>query len=161
MAYRINRNITASLIDFINAQLVVDGWDGITVLKGHSRVYDTEPPIIAVRCSDTEHSHIEIGDNSTMRETIIFIDIFGSDSGWGLVEDLKDWLIEILKDGCTYYLYTISNGEVSEKISDGKVKVLTIKDAPVNLNTPKSELDVRDRWRWLITLTVETGKIEI
>lgn len=158
--YRINRNITASVIQYIEDQLVADGWSGITVLKGLARAYDTEPPIITVRCSDSDHNHVEIGDNSTTRETIVFIDIFGADSGMGLVEDLKDWLIEILRNGCTYYQYTITAGAISEKISAGKITFLTLNDSPVDLNLDRATMHKIDRWRWLITARAETGLIE-
>lgn len=160
MAYRINRNICASFVDYITAQLVTDGWTGITVLKGTSKVYDTTPPIITVHCSDTDHSHIEIGDNSTRRETLVFINIYGADSGIGLVEDLKDWLVEVIKNGIDYCEYTIASGVVHSKPKTGIINILTIKDSPIDFDTPKNELNIRDRWRWLLTLTVETGKIE-
>lgn len=160
MAYRVNRNITKSIKDFITDQLVADGWSGITCLKGASRVYKTTPPIITIHCSDTEHLHIEIGDNSTRRETLVFINIYGADSGIGIVEDLKDWLVEVLKNGVDYFEYVIVSGTVYSKTKTGRVNFLSIKDSPIDFATPKNELNVRDRWRWLITLSVETGKIE-
>lgn len=160
MSYRVNRNICASIVDFLTAQLVIDGWSGITVLKGTSRVYDTTPPIITVRMSDSNHLPVEIGDDSTRRETLVFVDIYGADSGIGLVEDLKDWVVEVIKNGINYYNYTIVNGVVSSKILDGKISFLTTKDSPINFDTPKNELDIRDRYRWLISLTVATDKIE-
>lgn len=160
MAYRVNRNITKSIKDFITDQLVTDGWTGITVLKGTSRVYNAIPPIITVHCSDTDHSHIEIGDNSTRRETLVFINIYGADSGIGLVEDLKDWITEVIKNGVDYCEYTIASGIVHSKSKTGTINILTIKDSPIDFDVDKSTINVRDRWRWLISLTVETGKIE-
>ena len=160
MSYRTSRNITKSIKDFITTQLVIDGWTGITVLKGNSRVYNSTPPIIAVRVSDSEHLPIEVGSDSTTRETLLFLDIYGADSGIGLVEDLKDWLVSVIKSGIDYYEYTITSGVVSAKVLDGKITFITIKDSPINFDTPKNELDIRDRYRWLVKCLIETGNTE-
>ena len=160
MAYRVNRNICKSIKDFITAQLIVDGWNGITVLKGASRVYDTVPPVITVRLNESDHLPIELGDNCTRRETLVFIDVYGSDSGIGLVEDLKDWLIEVLKKGVDYYEYVIVADDVHSKTKTGRVSFLHLKDSPINFDTDKSELNIRDKWRWLVTSPVATDKIE-
>ena len=160
MAYRTSRNLTASIVDFITAQLITDEWQGITVIKGNSKVYDTVPPVITVRLSDTDHLPIQIGDNSTTRETLLFLDIYGSNNGIGLVEDIKEWLVSIIKNGIIYYEYVITNGVVFSKTNIGKISFLNIKDSPINFDTPKNELDVRDRWRWLVTATIETRIIE-
>ena len=158
MALRISRNIEGSLAQFIEAQLIVDGWKNITVYKGFARAYNTPAPVITVRCSDSDHPPFEIGSNATVRETLVFVDIFGSNEGNKL--DLKDWLVEVLKNGVDYYAYTLTAGEVSSKVKDGKVNIITMKDSPIDFSTPKNELSINDRNRWLITLTVDIGKIE-
>jgi len=158
MALRISRNIEGSLVEFIEAQLIVDAWQNITVYKGFARAYETTPPIITVRCSDSEHPPFEIGSTATTRETLVFIDVFGSNEGNRL--DLKDWLVAILKNGVDYYNYTLTDGDVSSKIQDGKISIITMRDSPIDFSTPKNELSTQDRHRWLITLTVEIGKIE-
>ena len=160
MSYRTNRNLTKSIKDFITDQLVTDGWSGITVLKGNSRVYDSTLPVITVRLSDSSHLPIEIGDNSTTRETLLFLDIYGADSGMGMVEDLKDWLVSVIKGGVDYYEYVIVSGAVHSKTKTGRIDFLTIKDSPINFGTPKNELSIQDRYRWLVTATIATDKIE-
>ena len=157
MAYRTSRNITASIVDFLKAQLVADGWSGITVLKGSSRVYNTTPPVITVRLSDSNFLPVEIGDNATRRETLLFLDIYGADSGMGMVEDLKDWLVSVIKNGVDYFEYVISSGQVHSKIKVGRIDFLTIKDSPINFDADRATLDVRDKWRWIVSATIETG----
>ena len=158
MSLRISRNIEGSFVQFIEAQLIVDGWSNISVYKGFARAYSTPTPIITVRASDSDHPPFEIGSNATVRETLVFVDVFGSNEGNRL--DLKDWLVEILKNGVDYYTYTLTAGEVSSKVKDGKVNIITMKDSPIDFSTPKNELATQDKYRWLVTLTVETGKIE-
>ena len=158
MGYRPSRNLTASIIDYITAQLIVDGWSGVTVMKGNAKVYDTAVPIIAVRLSDSSHTPNEIGSTSTIRETLLFLDIYGSDMG--LTEDLKDWAISSIKSGINYYEYVITAGVVHSKTKTGKIQFITIKDSPINFDTPKNELSIQDKWRWLISATIATDKIE-
>ena len=158
MAYRTSRNISGSIIDFLKAQLITDGWVGIEIQKGSAKVYDTNPPIITVRLSDSTHISSEIGSTSTTRETLLFLDIYGSDMG--LTEDLKDWLVSSIKAGVDYYEYVITAGAIYSKTKTGKIQFLTIKDSPINFDTPKNELSIQDRWRWLVTATIATDKIE-
>lgn len=158
MAYRTTRNLIASIINFLEAQLIADGWANILVQKGNAKVYDTNPPIITVRLSDSSHTPNEIGSVSTTRETLLFLDIYGSDMG--LTEDLKDWLISSIKAGVDYYEYVITAGAIYSKTKTGKINFLTIKDSPINFGTSKSELSIQDRWRWLVTATIATDKIE-
>jgi hypothetical protein len=40
MAYRISRNLEASLTDRISADLTTDGWTGISVEKSTSEIYN-------------------------------------------------------------------------------------------------------------------------
>ena len=158
MSLRISRNLEGSIVQFIEAQLILDAWKNITVYKGFARAYKTATPIITVRASDSDHPQFEIGSTATVRETLIFIDVFGSNEENRL--DLKDWLVEILKNGVTYYAYTLTAGEVTSKVKEGKIRIITMKDSPINFNTAKNELATQDKYRWLVTLTVETGKIE-
>jgi len=162
--YRISRNIEASLIQYIIDQLVTDKWLNINVEKTFARIYkdargsDTKKPYICIRVSDTTHEAVEIGSNSTYRIPLVFIDIFGVDDGNRL--DLKDYLVSILKNGFNYYEYNISNGAVQSKVKNGKIRVLSIADTPVDFNINKNELDMVDRYRHLLTLTIDLGKVE-
>ena len=158
MPYRISRNIEASFIDYITDQLVTDKWSGINVERTFAKVYEANPPIVCVRLSDTVHEKVEIGSNATYRIPLIFIDIFGSDDGNRL--DLKDWLVSILKDGFDYYEYNISNKVVQSKVRNGSIRVLEIKDTLINFDTNKNDLSVQDRYRHLLTLTIDLGRVE-
>jgi len=162
MAYRISRNLEASIIQYLQTKLEEDGWNGVNVEKTFKRVYSTEVtvPIICVRLGNTDHEFVEIGTNSTMRNPLILVDIFASSDGQRL--DLKDYLISILKHGCIYYEYVINgNGEIESKIANGKIKILGIDDTIVDLNIDKDALDPKDRYRHLISLNISLDKVEL
>lgn len=154
--YRESRNIEASLIEYIETQINAS-WDNINTINQFERAYDIELPVVAVRLEDTDWNPAEIGSNNKYTNETILIDIFASNDGQRM--DLKDFIIDAIKDGCKYYQYTISNGEVTEKTELGRLRVLDLEDTPINFSTQKSELAVHDRYRHLINLTVSTGKV--
>lgn len=158
MAYRISRNLEASIIKFIEAQLVLASWTGINVTKTFAKVYSLSLPSICVRVGDTAHEKVEVGSDSTKRDAQVLIDIFAENDGQRL--DLKDFLIDILKGGLVYNEYTIVNGAISEIVPNGRIRVLSISDTPLDFNTGKSDLDVADRHRHLLSLSVSTGEVE-
>lgn len=155
--YRQSRAYEASIIDYLTTQLQTS-WSNVEVKGTFPNIARLNNPIICVLAGRTQHSRIEIGSSSTRRDAQIFIHIFAENDGQRL--DLKDYLISILKDGCTYYDYTIANGQVSSKTENGNLVVTSISDTPIDLLTEKSELDEVDRYRHLIELTVRTGKVE-
>jgi len=157
MSYRATRNIEASFIEAIQTLMNAD-WSGVSVEKSFSRVYNIALPVICVRVGSTVHNKVEVGSDATMREPQVFIDIFGSDEGNKL--DLKDYLVEKLKSGIVYNTYVIHNGTVQTRTASGRIRVLKIDDVPVSFDTEKDKLDVHDRYRTLITLTVSLGKVE-
>ncbi|HED06342.1 MAG TPA: hypothetical protein ENI61_06635 [Ignavibacteria bacterium] len=156
--YRMSRNIEASIIQFIEDVLVADGWNNIRVEKSFVRVYDGTPPAICIRVSDTDHDSTGIGENTTTRKPLILVDIFATSDGQRL--DLKDFLVSVLKNGMPYYEYITSGANVSSKIENGRLRVLTLDDTEVNLGTDKASLAVIDRYRHLLSLNMATGKVE-
>jgi hypothetical protein len=158
MAYRISRNIEASFIDYITAEINAS-WTGVSVEKSYTRIYELDVPGIWVRLGTTEHERVQVGNDSTVRTPQILIDIFGQDDGNRL--DLKDFLIEKLKSGIPYYEYTIVDGVVDTKVENGRIRVDSISDIPLNFGTDKERLDIHDRYRHLLTLEVSLGKVEV
>lgn len=156
--YRYSRNIEASIIDGVKAILTANDWSNVTVEKTFSRVYNQEPPTVCIRVGDTTHLPVEIGDTNTRREVQVLIDLFCSGDGQRL--DLKDCLIANLKSGFVYYDYVITNGDVDTKTANGRIRVLNILDRPVDFDIDKDELEVQDRYRHLITLTISLGRVE-
>jgi len=155
--YRYSRNIEASFIDFLKPLLQTD-WGFDRVEKGFAEIYKIEIPSICIRARDATHSKVQIGDDSTVREVSVLIDIFGTDDGLKL--DLKDYLIEKLKKGLDYYEYEIEKGQVKNKVQNGRIRVLTIGETPIDFNTNKEGIDPHDRFRYLLTLTISLGKVE-
>jgi len=148
MAYRISRNIEASLIDRITADLVTDSWTGITVDKGFPQDYKGKTPIIAVECLEIRPEKLEVGGKNYIKNFNIKIRIFGNNDGQRL--DLSDWLFDKLLDDTNYYAYTITNGVVSAKVLTGRI-VLTrwIDNRKELVNT--EGLEKEDRYRHLFS----------
>lgn len=155
--YRISRNIEASIIDFIKTNVDAD-WTNINVIKGFSKANDLETPIIAIRCGVTAHEKVEIGSTSIKRIPQVLIDIFGTSDGNRL--DLKDYIIEKIKGGLTYYDYEIENGTVKTKVEAGRISVGDIDDTPINFDIDKDKLNERDKFRHLLTISISLGKVE-
>lgn len=156
--YRESRNFEASIIEHIRTELTVAGFNNIEVEKTFARIYDLKVPSICVRVLDTIHNRAQIGGDGTFRQALVAIDIFASSDGQRL--DLKDFLISNLKKGMDLFDYTITNGSISSKNANGRLKVLNILDTVINPNIDKNDLDIHDRYRHLLTLTIETGKVE-
>lgn len=158
--YRFSRNLEASCIEYIEDQLEIGEWSGISVIKGFKRVYDDDVnvPVICVRLQNTIHQHSEIGSNSTFRFPLILLDIFGSSDGNRL--DLKDFLVSILKNGFIYYEYVIIDGEIDSAIANGRINVDKFTDIPVDFDVPKNQLHIKDRYRHLLSLSCSRNRIE-
>ena len=160
--YRQSRNLEKSIRDYIKTYLTnsAPDWTDLDVIKTFAQIKNDKltPPIICVRCGVEDHAKIQLGNNSTLRTTQILIDIFGSSDG--NKADIKDWLIEILKDGCSYNEYVITNGIVDSQTETGRIRVINIEDTPINLDDNKNNLDTIDRYRQLLTIEISTGKVE-
>lgn len=156
-AYRESRNIEISTKDFIIASLTSAGWTNVNTYLGWEEVSGTNLPAITIRSGITNHDRVEVGGFSTIRQVTLLIDVFAKNEGQKL--DLKDFLISILKKSWTYNEYTITN-HVSTHVDNGEIICLNINETPVNLDSDKSNLDIVDRYRSLITLIVTTGEVE-
>ena len=160
--YRVSRNIEASIIQFLETELV-SSWSNISVVKAFAQVDDTDlsqgKGVICVRCGDSIHTKAELGSNSTSREIHVLLDLFCTSDGQRL--DLKDFLIEKLKHGIPYYEYTIVNGAIQTKTLNGRLTTLEMDESVLNFDTDKNELEIQNRYRHLITLRLSRGKIEV
>lgn len=149
--YRINRNIEASLIDRITADLISDGWTGIYVEKTSAEIYKGHFPAILVNAQETRPEHLEVGSKTYLKYFTIYIRIFARNDGQRL--DLSDWLLEKLEDDINYYIYIITNGMVSGKNLSGRIVLtrwLENRKELINIET----LEEEDRYRHLLAFEV-------
>jgi|SRR3989304_3636484 len=162
MSYRTSRNLEASFIDFLKIELESTpySWENINVVKSFTQVYELELPTICIIAENTAYEPVEIGSNNFTRTVQIIMDIFCANDGQRL--DLKDSIIEIIKDGLIYYKYTITKGKnaTSSKSQDGRIRIQKITDTAVNLTVDKSNQDPKDRFRHRLTLSVTINKVE-
>jgi len=157
MAYRAFRNIEASIIDKLKANLAVD-WSDVNIEKTFARIYNLSLPSICVRCGTTSHDKAELGSSATIRKTQVLIDVFATSDGLKL--DLLDYLVDKIKAGFPYYEYAIANGAVQTKTLNGRIRVLDIDVTHVNFDQDRDKLDLHDKHRGLITLIIGLGRLE-
>ena len=158
MSYRVSRNIEASIIDKIKDILTACSFTA-NVEKTFARVYGLSLPTVCVRVGDTDYNRAELGDNATIRNVQVLIDIFSTSDGQRL--DLKDCVVEGIKRGIEYYEYTIVDGVIQSKIRNGNLRVSALSDTLINIGVNKNELDVHDRYRHLISLNCDLGRVEV
>ena len=156
--YRTSRNLEASIIDHLTTNFNAD-WSNVNVEKAFARVYDIDLPTICIRANNTSHNKVELGGDSTIRTVQILIDIFATSDGQKL--DLTDYIVEKLKAGCVYYDYVIVDGAVDSKTANGRIRVTSLEVTPIDFDTDKDRLDVHDRYRTLLTLSVSLGRVEV
>jgi hypothetical protein len=149
MAYRISRNIEASLIDRITTDLVTDAWVGIRVEKSFAEVYNGTLPCIVVNALEIRPEHLEVGSKTYLKYFTISIRIFATSDGQRL--DLSDWLLDKLEEDTNYYSYTIVNGIVSVKTLTGRIVITRIFDNRKELTNTEG-LEKEDRYRHLLSM---------
>jgi len=168
--YRQQRNIEKSLWNALRTILSNASYTKVSVVKSFKLaskvVLSTEQKnaIIIAKVTRTSHIGAEVGSNLTLRKPLIIIDVLGTSSGQVL--DIKDLLIEKLKDGFNYYEWETSGGTSSDAVyesgetANGRIIVETISDTEVNTMDDKSQLDVQDRFRWRISLNCYKSLLE-
>lgn len=149
MAYRISRNIEASLIDRITADLATDGWSGIRIEKSFAEVYKGTLPCICINALEIRPEKLEIGSKTNLKYFTVNIRIFATSDGQRL--DLSDWLLDKLEDDTDYYSYTITGGIVSAKVLAGRIVITKFFDNRKELVNTEI-LEKEDRYRHLLSM---------
>ena len=151
MAYRVSRNIEASLIDRITANLATDGWIGIRVEKSFAEVYKGTLPCICINTLEIRPQKLEIGSKTNLKYFTVNIRIFATSDGNRL--DLSDFILDLLEDDINYYSYTITNGEVAQKDLTGRIVLTRWFDNRKELVNTEI-LEKEDRYRHLLSFEV-------
>lgn len=157
MSLRPSRNIEHSIYYFLSNNLSSD-WNNVSIVKGFQKAYESTLPVVALRLGDSNYNPVEIGNNNYRREVSYYIDVFGNSDAQS--EDLKDYLIDLLKDGCIYYEHTIVGGAVTERVDSGRIRISEIRDTHIKIDTDKNGQDVHDRHRIQIRMMISIGKVE-
>lgn len=149
MPYRVSRNIEASLIDKITADVTTD-WStfNIRTVKSFSEVYEGELPCICVNALEIRPEKLEIGSKINLKYFTVNIRIFATSDGNRL--DLSDWLFEKLEEDINYFSYTITGGVVSSKFLTGRIVLTRWFDNKKEL-TNSENLEKEDRYRQLLS----------
>lgn len=154
MSYRNYRNLEATLIDYIEAQLLADGWSGIRTTKAFAEIYKGALPAICVSMEESDAISREIGSKSYLENILVSVRIFATSDGQRL--DLASWMLSKIMPGLDYYTYTITSGVVSSKTLAGRILIL---DTTVNRKELKNtdNLDIIDRYRHILTFRMRVS----
>jgi len=150
-AYREYRNIEASLVDYIKAQLLADSWSGISVGKTFQAVEDAVLPAIVLQLVNSSLKRKEVGSGQWQDTGFVIIRMFATSDGQRL--DLAKWLVDKFQSNIPYYAYTVTNGVVSLKTLTGYIRIKKIVE-----NTKELEgvpgLEPEDRFRHKLSINV-------
>lgn len=155
MAYRLSRNLEASLIDYFRAELITDSWSGVQCEKSLKQS-EIKPPSIIIYCSDTDTEKKEIGSGIYIKYPTIVIRIFGTDEG--IREDVMDWILEKLEENIYYYEYS-NGGKTKSSVKGGIIIRKIIRMEKELANTDPENIEYRDRYRGNITVSCYIGEI--
>lgn len=150
--YRLYRNVEASLIQYIEDELVGD-WTGITVEKTLANAYKNLPSIL-VNIANILSVKKEIGNIAYREFPLIPIRIFATDDGQRL--DLAKWLFDKIVTGCPYYEYEVEDGAVKTKTLKGRISISRITDNRKELEGME-DLAVEDKYRHVITIEIRVA----
>jgi len=151
-AFREYRNIEASLIEYLTAKLVTDGWSGISVGKTFSLIEDSKLPAIIVQLVSSTLKRKEIGSSTFEDTEFLVVRIFATSDGQRL--DLAKWLIDNLAETIPYYTYTIIKGAIASKELSGSIRVTKIVENKKELEGVP-DLHITDRYRHKISFNVK------
>ena len=151
MPYRISRNLEASIIDKITADIATD-WSSFNIrtVKSFTEVYQGTLPAICINVEAVDPIKLEIGSKTWLKYFDVSIRIFATTDGLRL--DLADYFTDKLEDDINYYVYTIASGVVSSKVLTGKIVILPngiLRNEKELTNT--ENLEKEDRYRHIIT----------
>ena len=153
--YRKSRNIEASLIDFITAELFADGWTGINVSKGFPQDYKGKLPMIGVEALELRPQKLEIGSKRNLKYFTVKIRIIAKNDGQRL--DLADWLFDELEEDIDFYEYVITSGQVSTKTLTGRLVITKWFENRKELQNTEV-LESEDRYRHVFIFEVIVAK---
>ena len=147
------RNVELSTIQYLETELQAS-WTGITVVKSFTQAYDTgiNPPIVSIYMTDTNNTRREVGSTALFSSYQIAIDIFAKSDGQRI--DLSAFIVDKLKDGWVYYLYSHPSGspQTLDRTANGRVYVSSFDtDTPIRFG---ETVDMKDKFRHSIIITV-------
>ncbi len=152
--YRITRNIEASVVDYIVAQLTADSWSGIRVELDFSEAYKEPLGCIVINADENPDQRLEIGGNTLQKIFNLEFRIFAENHGQR--KDLRDWLLLKLMAGIPYYTYIITSGVVTTKTLSGRISIGKILINRKELANSEKQSKF-DRYRHLITVQAKVA----
>ncbi len=151
----LTERIILSLIKFLENN------NDILGAKSINRITPKEKdlPAIIIREGTSSYRDIEIGSRLYKRQITLYIEIFANNDSERLT--LKDKVISLLRKN-SIPIYDISAGEGEYVFGEPTdyMNVIDMTDYRIRLGEDLANLDLIDRYRHLINVTFDIGKIE-
>ena len=151
----LTERIILSLIKFLENN------NDILGAKSINRITPKEKdlPAIIIREGTSSYRDIEIGSRFYKRQITLYIEIFANNDAERLT--LKDKVISLLRKN-SIPIYDISAGEGEYVFGEPTdyMNVIDMTDYRIRLGEDLANLDLIDRYRHLINVTFDIGKIE-
>jgi len=151
----LTERIILSLIKFLENN------NDILGAKSINRITPKEKdlPAIIIREGTSSYRDIEIGSRLYKRQITLYIEIFANNDAERLT--LKDKVISLLRKN-SIPIYDISAGEGEYVFGEPTdyMNVIDMTDYRIRLGEDLANLDLIDRYRHLINVTFDIGKIE-
>jgi len=146
------RNIELSVINYLETE-IPGSWSNIAVVKGFNQAYKEPLPVVAIRLINTTSTRKELGNYDLRNVYSITLDIFAKSDGQRL--DLSDSILNMIKKGIPYYVFSHSSGdpETLDKVQDGKLVINTFNENR-KLEFSLEGLSAHDKYRHIIRFTV-------
>ena len=152
-SFRSPRNVQKSIVEYLTTE-IDSAWSNIEVIQSFAKAYKTALPVICVTMPTFPVERKEIGSLTVVYEYNIAIDIFAKSEGQKL--DLAEFIVDKLKNGCTYYEYSQTSGdpETLTKVANGELHVSYF--ANNNALTFGDDAHEWDHHRWVIIVGMKT-----
>jgi hypothetical protein len=151
-SFRSARNVQLSIIDYLTTE-INNAWSNITTVKSFVKAYKSSLPVVCIEMPSFPPERREIGSVEVIYDYTIAINIFAKSEGQKL--DLAEFIVDKLKDGCTYYEFSQTSGdpETLSKVDSGLLHVSYF----INNNSLDFGDDAHeyDHHRWVILVSMK------
>ena len=145
------RNTELSIHYYLKTE-IDSAWSGISTIKSFTQAYKTALPVVCVRLREFPPTPLEVGSTTLLYDYNIVIDIFANSEGQK--NDLANFIMDKLKDGCVYYEFSQTSGapETLTKTANGR---LHVKDYLSNTSLDFGEdADKWDQHRFFVSVNM-------
>jgi len=158
LTWGVQSNIEASIVKFLEAQILSQSLQllnqngeasDVTVRVGRTVNSDWDLPLIQLYADSKYSVPLEIGSNNQLKDYLVIIECRTLLPGQET--NLAEWLEDLIKNGMTYYTYTVNVGfpDAPTETDSGHINLSFVSSNPVNTG---DDADLYDKNRYRTTI---------